>query len=76
MSTDAAAKAQETKRAKQQTAARITGFPNGTAVRVNTPKEKRYHGRRGTVETHNLGEIGVNFGSNTLVWFYPHELEK
>ena len=42
-------------------AGRIIGFPVRCAVRVNTPREPRYHGKTGTVSEHNLGEIGVRF---------------
>jgi hypothetical protein len=73
---EAAQKAQATRLAKQQTAAKSTGFPNGTTVKVNTPRERHYHGRIGTVETHNLGEIGVTFASNTLIWFRADQLVK
>jgi hypothetical protein len=73
---ETAAKAAATKIAKQASAGRITGFPKNTKVKVNTPRERRYHGKVGIVESHNLGEIGVDFGSGSQVWFYPHQLTK
>ena len=55
-------------------AARIIGFPVDCEVRVDTPGEPRYHGKTGTVTEHNLGEIGVRFGSSAAVWFLPNML--
>ena len=50
---------------------RATGFRIGQEVRINTPKSPRHHGRVGTVEATNLGEVGV-LGA----WFLPSELER
>jgi hypothetical protein len=72
---ETAAKALETKRANQVKYGRITGLPAETRVRVDTPREKTYHGRRGVVKEHNMGEVGVDFGG-ALVWFTKDQLIK
>ncbi len=76
---ETAAKALETKRATQAKYGRITGLPAGTRVKIDTPREKTYHGRRGVVKEHNTGmgepEIGVDFGG-ALVWFTKDQLIK
>lgn len=73
---ESAAKALETKRANQIKYTRITGLPVDANVKVNTPKEKRYHGRKGIVKEHNMGEVGVDFGGDSLVWFLKDQLIK
>jgi hypothetical protein len=62
-------------RAAARERARIVGFPVKCKVRVETPREPRYHGRVGTVSEHNEGEIGVRFvQSDPAVWFLPGQL--
>lgn len=73
-STESAAKAQKTRADNKIKYERITGFPEDARVRVDTPNERRYHSRTGTVATHHLGEIGVDFGTGSLVWFLSHQL--
>lgn len=72
---ESAAKALQTKRDTQIRYGRITGLPAETSVRVETPNERRYHGKKGVVKEHNLGEVGVDFGG-ALVWFLPAQLIK
>lgn len=71
---ESAAKTLATKLANQRQAETLTSLRNGTAVIVNTPRERVYHGRKGVVETHNLGEVGIDFSSGNLVWFRPDQL--
>lgn len=73
---ESAAKTAATKLEKQRTAETLTSLRNGTQVKVNTPRERVYHGREGVVETHNMDEIGIDFGSGNLVWFRPGQLIK
>lgn len=73
---ESAAKANITKAENAIKYARITGLPKGTKVKVNTPQERRYHGKTGEVIEHNMGETGVDFGSGALVWFLPNQLIK
>jgi len=61
-------------RAAAKEAGRIVGLPVRCVVRVNTPRELRYHGKTGTVSEHNLGEVGVRFGGGPAVWFLPDML--
>ena len=61
-------------RAAVKEAGRIVGLPVRCKVRVNTPREPRYHGKEGVVSEHNLGEVGVKFGGGAAVWFLPDML--
>jgi hypothetical protein len=53
---------------------RITGLPVGASVKPDTPQEPRYHGRKGVVKAHHMGEVGVNFGTGSSVWYLPRQL--
>lgn len=48
-------------------------WPRGTLVRINTPKEPRFHDRQSRIVSWNLGEAGLKFGES-LVWFAPESL--
>ena len=62
-------------RAAAKEKSRIVGFPVKCKVRVNTPREPRYHGKVGTISEHNEGECGVRFvQSDAAVWFLPSQL--
>jgi hypothetical protein len=62
-----------TKLATAAKAVKITGLPKGAQVQVNSTC--RYNGKRGVVDCHNLGEVGVQFGGGgAAVWFAPEEL--
>lgn len=71
---ESAAKAMATKQARVQQYSRITGLPIGSEVKPQTPNEPRYHNRKGTVKEHHMGEVGVDFGTGSSVWYLPHSL--
>jgi hypothetical protein len=60
-------------RRRQSLTSPSRGFPRGTEVKVNTPTEPRFHGKKDIVTSHNMGEIGVRLGI-TIVWYLPSEL--